>query len=104
MGGKKSEWALIKFTCEAKDGKVKLKSQVVNGSYATEKMLVNNVVFLGLRKSNSGVVTYDLKQKKSGSKIFEGNANYKSHENFGLVQVNDISQPIGENFELQLNM
>ncbi|KAH0455672.1 hypothetical protein IEQ34_015704 [Dendrobium chrysotoxum] len=104
MGGKKSEWALIRFTCEVKDGKVKLKSQVVNGSYATEKMLVNNVVFLGLRKSNSGAVTYDLKQKKSGRKSFEGNASYKSAEKFGLAQVNDISQPIGENFELQLSM
>ncbi|XP_020598965.1 probable alpha-glucosidase Os06g0675700 [Phalaenopsis equestris] len=105
MGGKKSEWALIRFTSEVKGGKVKLRSELVNGSYATKKMLVNNIVFLGLSKQKSGVErpTFVLKQNKSSWKSSTGEAIYNFGRNVGSAQVREIAQPIGEDFELLLN-
>ncbi|KAG0478032.1 hypothetical protein HPP92_012751 [Vanilla planifolia] len=102
MAGELSEWIRVNFTSKVDGKTVSLNSEVVNGKFGTEKMFVKKVVFLGLRPdSKAGVApVFVLHQLKSGGKIVRGSGSYSVQGKFGVAVVDDLPQPIGEDFEL----
>ncbi|KAG0476346.1 hypothetical protein HPP92_012744 [Vanilla planifolia] len=102
MGGELSEWIRVNFKSKVDGKTVSLNSEVVNGKFGTEKMLVKKVVFLGLRPDSKGGVApvFVLQQWKSGGKIVRGRGSYSVQGKFGVAVIDGLSQRIGAKFEL----
>ncbi|XP_072954282.1 probable alpha-glucosidase Os06g0675700 [Typha angustifolia] len=103
MAGKESDWSLLKFRSVMQGRELRVRSEVVNGTYAlSHKLVIEKVVFLGLEFkspprfytiSNNGVEV----TRESGVR-----ARYEKSGMFGVAQVEGLAQLLGEEFELKL--
>ncbi|KAH7654393.1 Alpha-glucosidase protein, partial [Dioscorea alata] len=97
MGGEDlSQWSLVRFIAGVEGGELKLKSEVINGTYASDKKLrVNNVVVLGLK--HEGAVNGGMK-KIGGVNIIDKDVG------FGVAEIDGLSLMLGEPFELKVTI
>jgi alpha-glucosidase len=106
MGGARSEFSLVKFSCATwSDGKIRLRSQVVHNSYAPSRTLViSKVVIMGLQSTepprnfavyvNGAAVQFNRAVSTS----------YRSRGGLGAAHVGGLSLVVGEEFELKVAM
>ncbi|KAH7654398.1 Alpha-glucosidase protein [Dioscorea alata] len=97
MGGEDlSQWSLVRFSAGVEGGELKLKSKVINGTYASDKKIrVKNVVVLGL-KHESAV--------NGGLKSINGVNVTDNCVGFGVAEIDGLSLMLGEPFELMVTM
>ncbi|KAM0950731.1 putative alpha-glucosidase [Dioscorea sansibarensis] len=97
MGGEDlSQWSLVRFSAGIEGGDLKLKSEVVNGTYALDKkIMVKNVVVLGLK--HEGAVNGGLK-RISGVNVTDNCVG------FGVAEIDGLSLMLGKPFELKVTM
>ncbi|EHA8589808.1 Glycosyl hydrolases family 31 protein [Cocos nucifera] len=103
MASKESQWSLVRFSSAIEDKDVKVRSEVVNGTYAlNQKLLIEKVVVLGLElKETPKMATIFL----NGMQVCgnsEVSARYQKNGRFGVAEIEGLSQLIGEEFELKL--
>ncbi|KAJ6834757.1 putative alpha-glucosidase [Iris pallida] len=95
-----SQWSLVKFTSSFQGGRPTVKGEVVNGTYASaNNFKVKKMTFLGVEMQAAGKmaamsINTDAAEKKAAVTIS------CRGERFGVVEVNGLSQLIGEDFEL----
>ncbi|ONK59261.1 uncharacterized protein A4U43_C08F4630 [Asparagus officinalis] len=102
MGGKESEWSTIKFSAEVEGKDVKIKSVLVNGTYALDhKLVVKKVLVLGLR-FEEGIEMHSLYVNgvELGGKGV--GLSYEKRGSFGVAEIDGLTQLIGNDFELSL--
>ncbi|XP_010941563.1 probable alpha-glucosidase Os06g0675700 [Elaeis guineensis] len=105
MAGKESQWSLVRFGSVIEDKDVKVRSEVVNATYAlNQKLLLEKVVFLGLElKETPKMATISLNGMEvcCNSKV---SARYQTNGRFGVAEIEGLSQLIGEEFELKFKL
>ncbi|KAJ0975766.1 hypothetical protein J5N97_017731 [Dioscorea zingiberensis] len=88
MGGEVSEWSLVRFSAGVEGGEFKIKSEVVNGTYALhERMMVKKVYVLGLEH-----------------KVAVGIHCCSNGGSSGVPEINGLSLLLGEGFELKVKV
>ncbi|KAK8969035.1 putative alpha-glucosidase [Platanthera guangdongensis] len=106
MGGDVSEWTIIRFTCRIEGGKAHVRAAVVNGTYWTDKLVVEKVVILGLNSgSTSALPTVHIEnQLISAGKVLAGKASSSSRGRFDSVEITGLSQSILEKFHIRIDL
>ncbi|KAG0503680.1 hypothetical protein HPP92_003752 [Vanilla planifolia] len=103
MGGKEEDWMMVRFTSKIEGGVTRLRSQVVGGRYAAEQMVVKKVILLGLHPGRGALMpSFVLHRANSGKRIAGGGARYSVEGSYGFAEIGGLSQPIGEEFVLQI--
>jgi len=104
MGGEESEWSLVKFSAKIEGkGVVKIKSEVVNGTYAWDhKLVVKKIVVLGLKSKQASemltIYSNGVELRREGMSV-----RYEKRGSFVVAEIDGLAQLIGENSELSLN-
>jgi alpha-glucosidase len=106
MGGTRSEFRLVKFSCATwSDGMIRLRSQVMHNSYAPSRTLViSKVVLMGLQSPEPPMkftVYVNGAEAKANSAVSTG---YQSRGRLGAAHVGGLSLVVGEEFELKVAM
>ena len=105
MASNESQWSLVRFGSVIEDKDVKVRSEVVNATYAlNQKLLLEKVVFLGLElKETPKMATISLNGMElcCNSKV---SARYQTNGRFGVAEIEGLSQLIGEEFELKFKL
>lgn len=103
MGGKESNWSLVRFTAQIEgEGLVSIRSVAVNGTYAWDhKLVVKKIVLLGLKhRASSQMPTVSINGVElNGERV---SVSYAKRGSFGTAEVDGLSQLLGENFKLSL--
>ncbi|XP_020260098.1 probable alpha-glucosidase Os06g0675700 isoform X2 [Asparagus officinalis] len=101
MGGKESEWSTMKFSAKVEGKDVKIKSVLVNGTYALDHKLVVKVLVLGLG-FEEGIEMHSLYVNgvELGGKGV--GLSYEKRGSFGVAEIDGLTQLIGNDFELSL--
>ncbi|PKA52273.1 putative alpha-glucosidase [Apostasia shenzhenica] len=103
MGGEVGRWSLIKFTGEMDGNGAKLWSKVEGGRYALErKLVVKKVVFLGLDETSAVKTTAASVNGKEVSGGEGARVRFDGRGRFGIVEIEGLSQLMGEEFQLVL--
>lgn len=102
MGGKESEWSMVKFSAKVEGKNVKIKSVLVNGTYALDhKLVVKKVVVLGLRfEEGIEMQSLHVNGVELGGKGVS--LSYEKRGSFGVAELDGLTQLIGNDFELSL--
>uniref|UniRef100_A0ACD5X5W5 Uncharacterized protein n=1 Tax=Avena sativa TaxID=4498 RepID=A0ACD5X5W5_AVESA len=96
MGGARSMWTLVRFSCDKYRKGITMRSNVVHNSYApSRKQVVDKVVFMGLQSPAPPKVYVNGVQVKA--------AGIRDQKN-GALTVSGLSLVIGENFQIQIVM
>lgn len=102
MAGEESEWSLVRFSTETEGKGPKLRSQVVNGAYASKhRLVVNKVVILGMELEETSKVS--VKSLGAGNTSEVSVAHHKNGR-FSVVEIKSLSLLMGEEFELQIEV
>ncbi|KAM0905891.1 hypothetical protein ACQ4PT_017095 [Festuca glaucescens] len=106
MGGTRSEFSLVKFSCATwSDGMIRLRSQVVHNSYAPSRTLViSKVVIMGLQSTEP---PRNFAVYVNGAEVQANRAvstSYRSRGGLGAAHVGGQSLVVGEEFELKVAM
>lgn len=105
MASKQSQWSFVKFSSVIEDEDVKVRSEVVNGSYAlNQKFLLEKVVFLGLESKETPKMASIFFNGMEVSGNSEVSARYQTYGGFGVAEIEGLSQLIGEEFELKFKL
>ncbi|CAM0909383.1 unnamed protein product [Alopecurus aequalis] len=106
MGGARSDFSLVKFSCATwSDGMIRLRSQVAHNSYAPSRALViSKVVLMGLQSPEppSKLTVY-----VNGAKVEVKSAvstGYWSRGGLGAAHIGGLVLVVGEEFELKVAM
>ncbi|KAL0407564.1 UNVERIFIED_CONTAM: Alpha-glucosidase [Sesamum latifolium] len=106
MGKEGGRWSLVQYNGNISGSTVMLESKVVNGEYAlSREWMIEDATILGL--SNSVVVkSYEVLIKSGGNwiKSSMGRTTLKISGQFSIVELSNMSIPIGEEFKLKLNL
>lgn len=106
MGKEGGRWSLVQYNGNISGSTVRLESKVVNGEYAVSKeWMIENATILGL--SNSvGLKSFEVLIKSGGNwmKSTMGRSSLKRSGQFGIVELSNMSIPIGKEFKLKLNL
>ncbi|KAK1284273.1 hypothetical protein QJS10_CPB21g00989 [Acorus calamus] len=107
MGGEVGKWSLVRFSGKYEGTSMRVRTDVVNGSFAIErKWVVDEIVFLGVQIPGleSSRISYDV----NGSGIEGGSrsviVNRAKNGQFGVVEMKGLSLMIGEEFEVKVGM
>lgn len=106
MGANGGNWTLVRLNSQAVGNKVILRTEIVNGEYASrQKWIVEKVTFLGLDNVKK-LEGYRL-CTTSGTKLCTSvgvRARFDGGGQFDAVEISGMSQLIGEEFSLELNL
>jgi alpha-glucosidase len=97
MGGTRSEWSLVRFTCNTDSrGGITMRSHVVHNSYApSRKQVIDKVVFMGLHSRAPAKVYVNGAQLKAAATRYPRN---------GALIVGGLSLVMGEKFQIKVVM
>ncbi|KAG6496544.1 probable alpha-glucosidase Os06g0675700 [Zingiber officinale] len=100
MGGEGNDWSLVRFRSHLEGKDLKLRSEVINGAYAKKNTLViEKVVILGLPLNESSQIS--ISSSCSSSSVF---LNSIRVDEFSVVEINGLSQLMGEEFGLKFEI
>ncbi|KAL0292555.1 UNVERIFIED_CONTAM: Alpha-glucosidase [Sesamum calycinum] len=107
MGKEGGRWSLVQYNGNISGSTVMLESKVVNGEYAlSQEWMIENATILGLSKSVV-LKSYEvLIRSAEGNwiKSSMGRTTLKISGRFGIVELSNMSIPIGKEFRLKLNL
>ncbi|XP_047087804.1 probable alpha-glucosidase Os06g0675700 [Lolium rigidum] len=97
MGGARSKWTLVKFSCDKESrGSITMRSHVVHNTYApSRKLAIGKVVFMGLQSPAAPKVFVNGVQLKAAGIMYGRN---------GVLTVRGLSLVVGEKFEINVVM